>query len=647
MKYQKVRKMSAENNIGNLGYTASNNPFRATRDGHEYEELMTAPDWREEIVKRNGNVKDTVHEMQKLIKQYAWQTKKLSERLKGKDVYQTSKNIWQFLYNHFKYKEDDKGQEQLRTPALSWNVRTTRGIDCDDFSIFAGTLFFNLGIPFYLRIAHYPDLDHFSHVYVVVPQGNKKYIVVDAVLDSFDSEKEPILETKDFIVMSNGKLNGIDVTVLSGIETETDGQIVGLIMGAGFPDDELEGTSTEDQLDAVYKHLVETRDLISKNPGLIKNNEDPTSFLQMLDYAIQYWHTDKRDEALAILEAKENEINQLEGLPDSGDGYEQTNLYYGIEGLGGLSVLGRVKKIRAFFSKVKDVVKKAADGVKAGVKNAFKAVVHYSPLTVGARAGMLLALKLNVGKAAEKLKWGYLTEAEAKKHGFDIPQWRIMQQQLKNSENLFVDTMQGSAQNFKNAILTGRAGGLSGFSENLGDGEEEAASTMITAAMPFIKKILEWLKNVDFSKLIHGVKPETLQNGRMAAEANNPIPPDVNTDINSKPDSDTSNTSNSNLPATTNNGATTPSTTDTPDNSGTSVFSKIGDWVKENPGKTALVVGGMILAFSSKARHAVGLGGVLKVSKKKKGKKKSHPPKVISGTKRKKGKGGSSKSVKL
>jgi len=104
--------MSEENNIGNLGYvTASNNPFRATRDGKEYEELLPAPEGHEEIVKRDGSVKDTVHEMQKVIKKYAWQTKRLSKKLEGKNVYETSKNIWHFLYDHFKYKEDDKGQE--------------------------------------------------------------------------------------------------------------------------------------------------------------------------------------------------------------------------------------------------------------------------------------------------------------------------------------------------------------------------------------------------------------------------------------------------------------------------------------------------------------------------------------------------------
>ncbi len=203
-------------NIENIGYTANNNPSRATRSGEEYEELLPAPDWHTEIVKRNADVSQTVKAMQTLIKNTAWQTTALSKRLEANDIYTTCKNIWNFLYSHCKYKEDDEGEEQLRTPALSWKVRTSRGIDCDDFSIFTSSILYNLNIPHYLRIAKYDNKTYFQHVYVVVPQTDKKYITIDAVLDEYDTEKEPT-ETKDFIVMNTTNLNGIDVTVLSGI----------------------------------------------------------------------------------------------------------------------------------------------------------------------------------------------------------------------------------------------------------------------------------------------------------------------------------------------------------------------------------------------------------------------------------------------
>ena len=113
-----------------LGYTANDNHLRASRDGKEFEGILPAPSYSEEIVKRNGNVIDTVSEMKKVIRANAWQTRKLAPLLKGKNTYDTCQNIWNFLFTHIKYKEDDEGKEQLRTPALSWSIRKSRGIDC-------------------------------------------------------------------------------------------------------------------------------------------------------------------------------------------------------------------------------------------------------------------------------------------------------------------------------------------------------------------------------------------------------------------------------------------------------------------------------------------------------------------------------------
>ena len=458
--------------------------------------------------------------------------------------------------------------------------------------------------------------------------------------------------------MDKENLRGIDITLLSGADDATEAAVTQLVLGAHFPGrGELDGTpSREEELDALYKHLLATRELVSTNPSLIKNNEDPQSFLKMLDYAIQYWNTDKRDEALAILEQKEKEINDLEGVGELPEGYEEMNIFYGIEGLQGVSVLGKSKKVRAFFAKVKETVKKAGEGVK----NVFKAVVRYSPITVSSRAGMLLALKLNIGKIASRLKWGFLTEEEAKKHGFDMVEWRKLRDKLALSEKLFVEVMQGSAQHFKDAILQGRAGGLSGITEeeeSLGVDPITTSATLIATALPFIKKILDLLKDVDFKKMTAKVDRATLERSQKEAEAATPIPEDVKTalpdnnitpetKIDVKPEG-TQNNLPIETPKTDAAKTETPSTSDTTSSENISVFTEIGNWVKDNPGKTALIAGGLVLAFSSTARHAVGLGIVTGKGKSKKGKKKNNPPKAISGvgkrhsSKHKKGKGGS------
>ena len=652
------------------------NPYRATRDGKEFEGLFPAPDWREQKVPRSKTVEQTVHTMRKVIKDYAWQTKSSSDVLKGDNLYQTCKNIWKFLYDHFKYQQDDEGQEQLRTPALSWHIRTSRGIDCDDFSIFAGTILYNLGIPFYLRIAKYPDPlkapEPFSHVYVVVPQTSKRYVVIDAVLENFDAEKTPMKEYKDFLVMENSNLSGIDVSILSGTDSADEQAVTELIEGAWFPErDDLNGTGS-DELDAMYTHLLETRRLVAANPGLIKNNEDPDSFLKMLDYAIRYWHTDKRDEALAILEEKEQEINALNGFAEQPEDFEEFSLYYGLEGLDGITVLGRVRRVRKFFSNVKKAVTNVAQSVKTGVTNVakkvFKAVIKTSPLTVSARAGMLLALKLNIGKMAERLKWGYLTEAEAQKRGFDMTEWRKLRDRLVKSEKLYADTMQGSARNFKNAILTGRAGRLSGIAEDeeelLGADPVTSSATMIATALPFIKKIVNLLKDVDVKRLVAKVKPALLQKAKKEAEAANPIPPDVKAAL---PDNEVTaetkidaKTEETRIPAPTQTATPDPATTSntstntpapTPEKE--NFFTQAGNWIKENPGKSLLIAGGIALAVTVAVKRKTGLGIVTGKGKKKKGKNKKNPPKVVAGVPKKKSggkkenKGGGRKTIHL
>jgi hypothetical protein len=701
-------------NISNfLGYTAYNNPMRAIRSGEEFGEIIPAPNWQTKIVKRDASVDETVAEMQKVIRKSAWQTKELSKRLLGKDLYTTCGNIWKFLFSHIKYKEDDKGKEQLREPSLSWYLRKIRGIDCDDFSIFAGTILYNLNIPFYLRIARYQGVNHFQHVYVIVPKTKQEYITIDAVLDEYDAEKETA-ETKDFLVMSNNNLNGIEVSVLGGLEDEALNEIAGILSGVDFGVvDELEGlgkeASEEDLLGAIYNHMVRTRNAVRRYPQIVRTVEDSETFAGMLEYGIKYWNTDKQELALGILEEKEEELNRLNGTDGFADGFEETTVFYGIEGLGGISALGKTKTKKTFFKNVKkavQTVKQKTQTVKQNVKQKTqnikqkakqaaakikKAVVKNNPVSVAARTGMLVAMKTNLLKIAEKLKWGYLTESEARESGLDIAEWGNAKTQLKKAENLFVNKLKGSAEKFKQAILKGRAGGLKGVTEDLGAVVAATASASLAAAMPFIKQILEFAKGINMKKLIGKIKASKLMQKNKKAETmpevsddapsalpeaaeseNTSTESEASSNAESKADPDTKETDSENAetekPETDNNISKPGSTTTTTNNSGgeeenntaantksdendtnlpatnstskeiaakesdePNVMIKVTDWVKENKGYTALIAGGLILAFSSTARKAIGLGKAPRKYKKRKGKKKNNPPKAISG----------------
>lgn len=698
--------MNDELKIENIGYVANNNPFRAVLDGNEFRGLIPAPEWNESIVRRNATVDETVAEMRKLIKRCAWQTKEISQRLQGKNIYETCSNIWNFLFKHIKYKEDDAGKEQLRTPALSWYLRTKRGIDCDDFSIFAGTILYNLKIPFYLRIARYKGKDYFQHVYVTVPKTQKSYITIDAVLDEYDAEKEPI-QTKDFLVMENSNLNGIDISVLGDIGDDVYNELSGILNGDDFGGlDGLDDISEEEGLNAVYNHLVRSRNFVRRYPNFIRQVENPQVFLGMLDYAIGYWNTDKRDEALGILEEQEERMNFINGLSGMPDGYEEVGLFYGMENLNGVALLGRTKAKKGFFKnikkavqKVKEVKKKVDAKAKAVIKKVAKKVIRFDPAVTTVRVGIIAALKTNFLKIASRLKIGYYTEDEARKKGLDMEQWGKARKVLQDAENLFVTKFQGKPENFRKAILTGRAGGLNSLDDleemdGLGVYAAAAAgggaATAASAATPWIKKVLDLMKKVDWGKLIGNVKKTGLFNRKkkkaeqeMEREEAAPPADERSDDESGEPEekttsiptdegddtsnniSDTTPIENNENPETSTNIKTNQSGSDSTETNlpavnesarkssaskeGEGFFDKAKTWVKENPGTSVVIAGGFVLGVwglsKMLGKRKESLSGA-RGGRKKRGKNKTNPPRALKGAKRKRG-GSGPKQINL
>jgi hypothetical protein len=124
-------------------------------------------------------------------------------------------------------------------------------------------------------------------------------------------------------------------------------------------------------------------------------------------------------------------------------------------------------------------------------------VFKYNPVSIVARNGYLLALKLNVSGMAARLKWGYATQAQAAAKGVSAVDWQRSKTALARVEKLFADKLQGSKTALQNAILKGKAGGLSGYGfagSSSGLGEPVTASA-IAAAMPLIIATIDILKD--------------------------------------------------------------------------------------------------------------------------------------------------------
>lgn len=450
--------------------------YRAIKDGSRYNSYFPPPDERDRVIIKDGEVTDTVELMEKVVWKYLDDTKRIAPLLMRPSTHETCQAIWEFIHNFIQYKLDQRGLEQLRRPARSWAERAT-GVDCDCMSIFTSSILTNLKIPHSFRITKYSQ-DSWQHVYVIVPiTGANNYCVIDAVVSEFNYEKK-YTDKMDY----NMNLKGINVAVLSGVSGNDHYEAV---MATSLSGIGLGATTNQSDLDKLYQNLVATRNAVAQNPSLVSTVDDPQALIKMLDYAIQYWYTDKRNEALDILAKNEAQLNLQNGVNTmNGLNYDPDDL-----ALSGINVKG-------FFTNVKKTVKTVGQKVGQAAKVAVKAVVKFNPLSIAARGGFLLAMKLNLGKMASKLKWAYGTQQQAAAKNVSAGTWQKSKDALVKVERLFADKLQGSRDALKNAILKGRAGNLSGYVEEqmLGYLGDPASATVIAAAAPVIIATIKILK---------------------------------------------------------------------------------------------------------------------------------------------------------
>jgi hypothetical protein len=473
--------------------------YRAIKDGSRYNSYFPPPDERDRVIIKDGEVTDTVELMEKVVWKYLDDTKRIAPLLMRPSTHETCKAIWEFIHNFIQYKLDQRGLEQLRRPARTWAERAT-GVDCDCMSIFTSSILTNLKIPHSFRITKYSQ-DSWQHVYVIVPTtGANNYCVIDAVVSEFNYEKK-YTDKMDY----NMNLKGINVAVLSGISGNDHYEAV---MATSLSGIGLGATTNQSDLDKLYQNLVATRNAVAQNPSLVSTVDDPQALIKMLDYAIQYWYTDKRNEALDILAKNEAQLNLQNGVNTmNGLNYDPDDL-----ALSGINVKG-------FFTNVKKTVKTVGQKVGQAAKVAVKAVVKFNPLSIAARGGFLLAMKLNLGKMASKLKWAYGTQQQAAAKNVSAGTWQKSKDALVKVERLFADKLQGSRDALKNAILKGRAGNLSGYVEEQMSGYlgDPASATVIAAAAPVIIATIKILKesgligkdeNVDMNTLTSEVSSD-------------------------------------------------------------------------------------------------------------------------------------------
>lgn len=501
-----------ETKVETLGLVASHR--RKIADGSKYDDLFPRANLLDKIVNPNGSVKYTVDQMEKVVTDYNWQTKKIAKLLEGKNLADTLEKVWNFFYTHYQYKLDKEGVEELRTPARAWhdgqilmrnpNTEDIAGIDCDCFAISVSCVLTNLNIKHKLRVTKYGA--GWQHVYVVIPvPSNPGYNwIVDCVLDKFNIEKtytDKFDHTMETL--------GIPVAILSGINDAE--ELQGITSGTDFEMSGFGGTSDpEAELGALRNHLIRTRNFIQKNPESVLVQGGARNNLTMLNHAIKHWDTPNRMAALTEIAQAEHDSNVEMGLASPSDfnphddfsGYDD-DVMNGLDEMDGtddladqINGIGKTKGGKKFFQKVRKAAGNATARAKAGVKKAgafakksLKAVVRYNPLTLAARGGFLLVMNKGLFDLAWAVAPGYFTAEEAAAKGISEDHRQRAIKALAKVKQIFVNTLQGKEENLKKAIMAGYThsskvkGRLGAIDyENLGGPTEAAAVT--SAAVP-------------------------------------------------------------------------------------------------------------------------------------------------------------------
>ncbi len=116
-----------------------------------------------------------------------------------------------------------------------------------------------------------------------------------------------------------------------------------------------------------------------------------------------------------------------------------------------------VDGLQGFFKKIGRGIKKFAK--KVG-KKVIRPVVRtfnrfLNPATILLRNGFLLAMKIDMMKVARKLRFGYLSEAQARKMGIDMGKFKKLRKTVERAEKIY-RTAGGRGRNLRKAILRGK-----------------------------------------------------------------------------------------------------------------------------------------------------------------------------------------------
>lgn len=474
---------------------------------------------------------------------YLPEIKPIAAQLKQDTPVRDAEAVWNYVRANVKYVRDPRTQEIIRRADATLMDRQG---DCEDMGILISAILYNMGYDKSEIFANIiAQSNEYSHIFPTLKthlRADNKLVVgfaMDCVpeISQFNEIAVPISKNKVFslvdmerYVNSNTEPNMNGIRGLAGTQPASD-----LTKALQTKQSEIIARNKNGVLsENDRKELRKIHTIIRLN-----GSAEQKYLAQMLPFMEDVtpagnfvWKDGTEKEVAAFLSLAELEMET--GVPitteDDGDGID------GMEGIG--SIISKLKaKVKTIGKpnkpklsnqippkaasaprkvvekpkdkkKLKDIVKNVATKlkkeIKDGVQHPGHALIRFSPATIAIRKGTLIALDINLFHIAMKLYIGYLSESEAKAKGYDLVEWKKAVAVTQKAENAFYG-MGGTRETFKASCKKGydlafKRGKINGV-DGIGDGGVTAAGVM-TLAGTFLATISEWLKGVNYKKMV-------------------------------------------------------------------------------------------------------------------------------------------------
>lgn len=139
---------------------------------------------RKKMLFRKGDTNDIVTVVLRVLDENRDDTREFAKQFTPD--YDGMEELWHFVKEKIKYREDPDGVQWIQTPAYLWHL--TRTGDCKSFTVFITSILHHLGVPYIVRFVSYDRSKVPSHVYPIA-FINKRPVIMDAVFTAFDLEK--------------------------------------------------------------------------------------------------------------------------------------------------------------------------------------------------------------------------------------------------------------------------------------------------------------------------------------------------------------------------------------------------------------------------------------------------------------------------